>query len=270
MRFLNAFSILGRLFIAAALASVVVAIAFSGDARMAFLIVGLSIGMTGFVFALIGSRLGQVSSLDRTLQAVGVPGAATITSLAETGVTVNGSPVIEFGLDVDSSAHPPYSATIRQRAPRLLIGAFLPGSTVTVLVDPADRQHLAIDWQSGATAAAPAVHEPTPATSAGGIRDIEELLRTGRRATALITSMEDAGDMSELGLVEVGTSGDDDRLFIIGLEVKQSGLSPYEVRVAHRVPERLLGRVGPRTRVEVGVDRDDDHAVGIDWDTIRH
>ena len=139
-----------------------------------------------------------------------------------------------------------------------------------VLVDPADRQHLAIDWQSGATAAAPAVHEPTPATSAGGIRDIEELLRTGRRATALITSMEDAGDMSELGLVEVGTSGDDDRLFIIGLEVKQSGLSPYEVRVAHRVPERLLGRVGPRTRVEVGVDRDDDHAVGIDWDTIRH
>ena len=81
MRFLNAFSILGRLFIAAALASVVVAIAFSGDARMAFLIVGLSIGMTGFVFALIGSRLGQVSSLDRTLQAVGVPGAATITSL---------------------------------------------------------------------------------------------------------------------------------------------------------------------------------------------
>jgi len=269
MRFLNAFSMLGRLFVAAAMASVVVAIAFSGDARMGLLIVGLSIGVTGFVFSFIGSRLGQVSGLDKGLQAVGVPGTATITSLAETGVTVNGSPVIEFGLDVDSSAHPPYSATIRQRAPRLLIGAFLPGSTVTVVVDPTDRDHLAIDWQSGPSAVDPVVQKPTPA-GAGGMRDIEELLRTGRRATALITSMEDAGDMSELGLVEVGASGDDDRLFIIGLEVKQSGLSPYEVRVAHRVPERLLGRVGPRTRVDVGVDRDDDHAVGIDWDTIRH
>jgi hypothetical protein len=270
MGFLNAFSTLGRLLVAAALACVAVAVAFNGEARMVFLIIGLSLGVIGFVFAFIGSRLGQVSGLDRGLKAVGVRGTATIASLGETGVTVNGSPVIEFGLDVDTSAHPPYSTTIRQRAPRLLLGAFLPGSTVTVLVDPADRQHLAIDWEAGAGAVSPEVSQPTPVATAGGVRDIEELLRTGRRATALITSMEDAGDMSELGLVEVGTPGDDDRLFIIGLEVKQSGLSPYEVRVAHRMPERLLGRVGPRTRVDVGVDRDDDHAVGIDWDTIRH
>jgi len=73
-----------------------------------------------------------------------------------------------------------------------------------------------------------------------------------------------------LGLVEVGAPGDDDRLFIIGLEMKQAGLAPYEVRVAHRVPERLLGRVGPRTRVDVAVDRDDDHAVAIDWESVRH
>jgi hypothetical protein len=270
MGFLNAFSTLGRLFVAGAVACVAVAVAFNGEARMAFFIVGLSIGVTGFVFAFIGSRLGRVSGLDRRLKAVGVRGSATITSVGETGVTVNGSPVIEFGLDVDSSAHTPYSATIRQRAPRLLLGAFLPGSTVTILVDPADRAHLAIDWQAGAEVVAPSVPQPTPTPTAGGVREIEELLSSGRRATALIISMEDAGDMSELGLVEVGTAGDDDRLFIIGLEVKQSGMSPYEVRVAHRVPERLLGRVGPRTRIDVGVDRDDDHAVAIDWNTIRH
>jgi len=239
MGFLNAFGTLGRLLIAAALACVAVAVAFSGDARLTLLIVAFSFGVTGFILAFIGSRLGTVSALDRQLKAAGVRGTATITSLGETGVTVSGSPVIEFGLDVDSSAHAPYSATIRQRAPRLLLGAFLPGSTVTIVVDPADREHLAIDWQAGSEAAAPAVVATAPIPSADGVRDIEELLRTGR-------------------------------LFVIGLEVKQSGLSPYEVRVAHRVPERLLGRVGPRTRVDVGVDRDDDHAVAIDWDTIRH
>ena len=82
--------------------------------------------------------------------------------------------------------------------------------------------------------------------------------------------MEDAGDMSELGLVEVGVPGDDDRLFIIGLEVKQAGMSAYDVRVAHRIPERLLGRVGPRSRVDVAVDRDDDHVVAIDWTSVTH
>jgi len=270
MGFLNAFGTFGRLLIAAALACVAVAVVFSGDARMALLIVAFAIGVTGFAFAFVGSRLGTVSAVDRQLKAEGVRGTATITSRGETGVTVNGRPVMEFGLDVDTSAHAPYSATIRQRAPRLLLGAFLPGSTVTIVVDPADREHLAIDWEGGSAAIAPAVVETAPISSSDGVRDIEELLRTGRRATALIISMEDAGDMSELGLVEVGAAGDDDRLFVIGLEVKQSGMSPYEVRVAHRVPERLLGRVGPRTRVDVGVDRDDDNAVAIDWDTIRH
>ena len=85
----------------------------------------------------------------------------------------------------------------------------------------------------------------------------------------MITSMVDAGDMFELGLAEIATSGDDDRLFIVGLEVKQAGMAPYEVRVAHRVPERLLGRVGPRTQVAVAIDRDDGHAVAIDWSSVR-
>jgi hypothetical protein len=126
---------------------------------------------------------------------------------------------------------------------------------------------LAIDWDAQPVLEhVPDEVKPTP----GGVRDIEELLRTGRHATATITSVEDAGDMSELGLVEVDAPGQDDRLFIIGLEVKQAGMSPYEVRVGHRVPERLVGRIGPRTTVDVAVDRDDDHAVAIDWSSVGH
>lgn len=269
MGFLNAFGALGRFLVATALAAAAAAILFTGDVRMALFTIALSIGVTGLVFVGIGTRLGRVSGLDKGLRATGVPGVATITSLGETGVTVNGSPMIEFGLDVDTAAHAPYSITIRQRAPRLLLGAFLPGSTVAVRVDPADREHLAIDWEAGTEVAPPPTPPANTAKMTGGVRDAEDLLRTGRHATALITSMEDAGDMSELGLVEVGAPGEDDRLFIIGLEVKQAGLAPYEVRVAHRIPERLLGRVGPRTRVDVAVDRDDEKAIAIDWESVR-
>ncbi|MEE8498221.1 MAG: hypothetical protein V3S62_06785 [Acidimicrobiia bacterium] len=270
MGFLNAFSALGRFLVTAALAGAAAAFLFSGDPRMALLIGSLSIGIPGLVFVGIGARLGQVSGLDKDLRATGVAGTATITSLGETGVTVNGSPIIEFGLEVDTTAHAPYPTTIRQRTPRLLLGTFLPGGTVAVRVDPTNREHLAIDWEAVTEVGSRPTASTTTTPPTTGVRDAEELLREGRHATALITSMEDAGDMSELGLVEVGAPGDDDRLFIIGLEVKQAGMSPYDVRVAHRVPERLLGRVGPRSRVDVAVDRDDDHAVAIDWKSISH
>jgi hypothetical protein len=185
-------------------------------------------------------------------------------------VRVNGVPVLELGLDVEVASHAPYSAVIRQRVP-VFWGSLAPGATVGVVVDPVDRNHLAVDWDVPAPgppgALAPAA-EPleTPART----RSVEHLLRVGRKARAIIISMADAGDMSELGLVEVGSAGDDDRLFIVDMEVQQAGMDPYEVRVAHRVPERLLGRVGPRTRVRVAIDREDDTAVAIDWDSVGH
>ncbi len=275
MGFLNAFGVLGRFLIVAAIAFVAVALVVSGDARIAFLVIALSIGITGLVFAGVGSRLGKLSAMTKQLRTSGVTGKATITSLRETGVAINNSPVIEFSLEVETTAHAPYSKTIRQRAPRLLVGTFPPGSVVSVLVDPSNRDRLAIDWEAGTEQVAPGAlseaEDPAPtALLRGGVRDLEDLLHTGRPASAMITSMEDAGDMSELGLVEIGRPGDDDRLFIIGLEVKQAGLDPYEVRIAHRVPERLVGRVGPRTRIGVAVDRDNNHAVAIDWDSIGH
>ncbi len=272
MSFLNAFSALSRILAAVALACIGAAILFTGTARIVLLSIVLTLGVTGLVFVGVGSRLGRVSSLDGRLRATGISGTATITSLGEIGVTANGSPVIEFGLEVDSTAHAPFSTTIRQRAPRPFTGAFLPGAIVAVRVNPTDREHLAIDWESYSTVQPSSESLATPAVAvspSGRVRDAEDLLRTGRHATAVVTSMEYAGDMSELGLVEIGATGDDDRLFVIGLEVKQARLDPYEVRVSHWVPERLLGRVGPRTRVDVVVDRDDSHSVAIDWNSLR-
>ena len=267
MGFLNAFSGLGRLFIAVAMACLGAAFVFAGEIGAVLLTIALSLGITGFAFTVIGRRLGRVSSFDRNLVATGVRGRATVTSIRDTGVVVNGSPVVELELDVDVPSHAPYPITIRQRVPRVMTVALGPGRAVGVVVDPSDPSHMAIDWEAQQPIEQQAETETPPA---GGVRDIDELLRTGRHATAIITSMEDAGDMSELGLVEVDAPGQDDRLFIIGLEVKQAGMSPYEVRVGHRVPERLLGRVGPRTTVAVAVDRDDDHAVAIDWSSVGH
>lgn len=271
MAFLNAFSAIGRFMVLGAFVSGAIGMATGGETRAALLIVALSIGVTGLVFTFIGSRLGTVAGLDKSLRASGVAGTAAVTSIRDLGVRVNGAPVLELGLDVDVVSHAAYSTTIRQRVP-LFWGQLLAGSRVGVVVDPSDPQHLAIDWDAtveGPPATTPTagivqalVDQPPP------VRDAEHLLRVGRTARAIIISMTDAGDMSELGLVEVGAEGDDDRLFVVDMEVQQAGLDPYEVRVAHGVPEHLVGRVGPRTKVRVAVDRDNDQAVAIDWSSV--
>jgi len=269
MGFLNAFSGIGRFLIAGALVAGASAVAASGDARGALLTVAFAIGLTGFTFVFVGSRLGRVSGPDKVLRSTGIAGTATVTALGGTGVRVNGDPVVQIGLDVDVSSHAPYSTSIRQRVPSFW-GPLTPGSVVGVVVDPTDREHLAIDWDAEVSGPPRSEQQDTVAVASAPTLDAEHLLAVGRSARAVIISMSDAGDMSELGLVEVGSTGDDDRLFIVDMEVQQAGLDPYEVRVAHRVPERLLGRVGPRTRVRVAIDRSDDQAVAIDWDSVGH
>jgi hypothetical protein len=192
-----------------------------------------------------------------------------VTALRETHVIVNGSPVYEFTLDVDATSHAPYSTTIRQRTPRFMTAAVLPGAVVGVIVDPIDREHLAIDWEARREAPQPDIEDSATPIARPSVRDVDRLLKVGRAARAVVISMHDAGDMSELGLVEVGRDGDDDRLFVIDMEVQQAGMDPYEVRVAHRVPERLVGKIGPRTKLAVAVDRSDDHAVAIDWEALH-
>lgn len=269
MGFLNAFGLLGRFLVAAAVACGAFGVMATGSARMAFLVIALTLGITGATFAFVGTRLGRVSGMDDTLRATGVAGMATVRSIRSIGVMVNGAPVLELELDVDVVSHAPYTTTIRQRVPQFW-GPLAPGTTVGVVVDPVDPEHLAIDWD--ATVAGPPGEPRLEAESVepdtDRVRDAERLLRTGRRARAVIISMTDARDMSELGLVEVGQPGEDDRLFIVDMEVQEAGLDPYEVRVAHRVPERLVGRVGPRTKVAVAIDRVDETAVAIDWTSV--
>jgi len=268
MAFLNAFGAIGRLLVFVALLCAVIGVTVSGEARVALLITALSMLIPGAVFVLTGQRLGRVSGLDRSLRESGVVGVGSIAAIRETGVVINGSPVLELEVDIDSPVHAPYRTEIRQRAPRWQSSGLAPGSRIGVVVDPADPHHLAVDWDA-TPEPEPAVATPSPRPdeSADAVGDLARVLRTGRRARAVVISMRDVGDMSELGLVQVGSEGDDDRLFVVDMEVQQPGLAPYEVRVVHPVPERLAGRIGPRAELRVAVDRDDDQVVAIDWES---
>ena len=74
----------------------------------------------------------------------GVPGQATITTIRDTGTTINDHPVVELGLDVTLDGRPPYAVTHTQLINRLAVGGFTPGAIVPVRVDPANPTSLLV------------------------------------------------------------------------------------------------------------------------------
>jgi hypothetical protein len=261
--FLRSMGGIGNLMLLGAVGSLVGAVFASGDAQGALLTVALSLGISGFVFRAFGKKMGRLSGVDERLREVGIPGTAKIISMSDTGITVNQNPVAGFTLEVSVEGREPYQVDIRQLLSRLMTGAVLPGMTVPVLVDPDKPNRVAISGSPDPDQVAAASKPEITTVSAA------ELLRKGRRGTAVITSMQDIGDLSDLGVIEEGAEGDDDRAFLIGLDVKLPGRSSYAATTGHRVPERLLGKVGPRTEVDVAVDRDDDQQVAIDWSSVE-
>ncbi|HEY6761161.1 MAG TPA: hypothetical protein VI318_16815 [Baekduia sp.] len=78
------------------------------------------------------------------LAANGRAGAATITAIRDTGITINDNPTVELDLSVSLDGGEPYAVTHRQTISRLAIPTFQPGATVPVRIDPADRTSLMI------------------------------------------------------------------------------------------------------------------------------
>jgi hypothetical protein len=74
----------------------------------------------------------------------GIPGRAIITSISDTGMTVNDNPRVSLTLEVTVGDKAPYTATHDQVISRIAVAGFQPGATVPVRVDPVDERSLII------------------------------------------------------------------------------------------------------------------------------
>ncbi|OFW66598.1 MAG: hypothetical protein A2Z12_08150 [Actinobacteria bacterium RBG_16_68_21] len=268
---MNPFLAVGNVLVLAAFACAAAGVAIPG-ARAPLLLTAASLALPGLIMRTVGVKLGKLVGVHPSFVDAGLHGTAVITGIGDTGVTINNDPVVAFDLDVTIGDRR-FSATLKQRTPRVIMGAVLPGSVVSVVADPEDASQVAIDWtQAPASGPRPGPGLEGVSAKVGepvtGIESATDLLRTGRKGTAEVKSAKDAGDISELGVVAPDDSHPDDRLYILELEVKLPGRSPYPVRIGHRLPERLYGRVGPGMIIPVAVDRDDDQSVAIDWTTV--
>jgi hypothetical protein len=150
----------------------------SGDVIFIIVIVALSVGVPlvamFWAFRKFGAAMGSIRG--------GLPSQATITSLAETGMTITSpsigpeAPVYKIGLQVTPpGGGQPYAAETTHAIPRLFVPMMLPGATIAVQVDPADPQHVVPDWKRfGAVAGEAGVAQAggTPDFSQGGVMQV--------------------------------------------------------------------------------------------------
>ncbi len=130
----------------------------------------------------------------RDLQRAGLPAQAEILSIGETGLTVNGNPVITLGVEVRPADRPAYQATIKRLlVSRLEIPQFQPGKVIPVRFDPQDPSRVSFDLgppkaaktgdpfvdgyspQQGVVAAALAPPPPAPTVYRGGADDAADM-----------------------------------------------------------------------------------------------
>ncbi len=246
----------------------------SGDDRSGLLVAGISLIPFGLIFFVVGKRIGKFGGVRPGLLETGLPRRGLVKRMWETGVTLNNNPVLGFDVEVVSERDQPYQASVQQAIPRMLVGAILPGAVLGIEVDPEDKQRIAIDWSiapevPGGTGAAAPDTDDVPDALAGRNVSIADLLARGRRTRATIASMRRMGTLGDLGLTDRSDDRWDDELFLMELEVRRAGLDPITARVLHRVPDHLVGRVGPGLEVPVAVDRDHpEREVAIDWDAV--
>lgn len=197
----------------------------------------------------------------------GEPASAVITSMSETGTTVNQHPVVEFELRVTRTGGQPYDATVKQMLPRLLLPRVQPGISVTVKVLPDDPARVGVDWESLAGGGGTGATVPEgllSGTPVGETVDTEAFLRRARSARAEIDQMSEAGMTAthpRTGVVS--------EVYAFVVTVQPDGQAPYEARLLQGVPPDLEGRVGPGATVPVGINRDDPADVAIDWDSYK-
>ncbi|GGP07100.1 hypothetical protein GCM10012278_33520 [Nonomuraea glycinis] len=103
-------------------------------------------GGTALILAGVGLPFLIRSRDARRLLATGLPAQAVVETMSDTGLTVNGRPVVAFDLTVSVPGTPPYPLSHRQSLPRIPPDRVAPGAVLPVRVDPARHDRLRIDW----------------------------------------------------------------------------------------------------------------------------
>ncbi len=238
-----------------------------------------------FAFKFISGSMGDKQTLQN-----GVPGSATVMSLAPTGTVINDMYyVCNIGLRVQLPAQAPYDVMIKQSVPITAMARVNPGGSIGVKVDPTDQTKVVIDWQAPASppmSAAGMAPEPSAAQMAAAVgaaaasgamaqsgiqsSSTVELLKNGQRVLGVLTEFADSGNTPRtLGLTPSRPEFLDDPMYAVTLQLHIANMAPIDAKVVQRVPRTMVPQLALGLQLNCAVDPSNPtRMVAIDWGDI--
>src|SRR5262245_9495247 len=117
-----------------------------------FALTAAILGGTGLILIWFGLRSRRSAAEANRIVQTGLSGTAQVTSMTQTGMTLNDQPQIDMELLIAVPGRAPYTARRKEFVPLILLGRLGSGMPLPVKVDKADPQRVIIDWQASGTA----------------------------------------------------------------------------------------------------------------------
>jgi hypothetical protein len=247
-----------------------------------FLLTAAILGATGLGLVWFGLRSRRWAADADRIASTGLAGTATITSLTQTGMSLNDQPQVEMDLMVTIPGRAPYKATRKEFVPLILLGRLSSGMPLPVKVDRADPQRLIIEWDApSASPTAPVAGQtetlaqvqaalaesglpaaaPFASAEQGGytVDQLRAAVRAnGIDATATIDKLADTGQV-------VG----DERLFTMQVTLHVPGQPDRPLQPsAAMVPITVAGRVAIGQTIPVKVAPDNPNLLLFEWEKL--
>lgn len=246
-----------------------------------FLITGVILSGVGVVMLLVGAKATARYGEAQRLKAQGLDGAASITSMTQTGVTLNEQPQVRLELSIAVAGQAPYPVSVTEYVPLIALGRLTSGAPLPVKVDPINPQNIIIDWSS----AGPVMQAPMTATpgsvagrnisatpgivnqvaSQGGFPTEAEmesrrqrLRQIGIRGAAVIQSATDTGQ-------RIGSH----RVIVVDMVVTIAGETTDIMASAAAVPDAYADKAVAGMIVPIKVDPADRAQLALLWEEAR-
>lgn len=221
----------------------------TGVASLALNITGLTLGLTGLIFAWVGRFLGRMDTSD--LLQRGQPAAARVLAVRDTGLTVNNVyAALELTLEVHPPHRPAYSTKTRTLLGRTEWGVLQPGMVVQVRIDPQNPQRIAIESVTAGQATQFYI---------AGVQRTEDIVALGLRAEAEVLAVQATGAQAAQFSPGLSLPPDqaDDPVMVVRLRVFPAEGAPFESEAALRVPDGKAHALVVGQRVPVAYLPDD-------------
>jgi hypothetical protein len=252
-----------------------------------FALTAAILGGTGLILIFFGLRSRRSAAEADRLVRTGLSGSAQVTSLSQTGMSMNDQPQIDMELLVTVPGKAPYTARRKEFVPLILLGRLGSGMPLPVKVDPADLQRVIIDWQASGTAPIAASAGAAPAGQTETLAQVQAALAASGMPAAAPYQTADQGNytVDQLRAVvratgiagtatidKVADTGEvvgDERLFTMQVTVHLPGQPDAQHEpAAAMVPLAAADKVRVGLQVPVKVARDNPNVVLFEWEKL--